>query len=49
MLFDLGNRDIPSDPALVRVAEAEVRCAGAPILGQAYSQNLDHTPSSILT
>lgn len=46
---DLGHRDTPTDMALVHVAEAEGRCAAYSILGQTFSQNMDHVPYIIFT
>ncbi len=46
---DLGHRDTPTDMALVHVAEAEGRCAAYSILGQKFSQNMDHVPYIIFT
>jgi len=46
---DVGIRDVPSDLALVHVAEAEGRCAAAQILGEHYVRNMDHIPYIIFT
>ncbi len=46
---DIGNRNIPSDLALVHVAEAEGRCAAAHILNQDYPQSMNHIPYIIFT
>lgn len=46
---DIGSRDIPSDLALVHVAEAEGRCAAAHILGENYPQSMNHVPYIIFT
>ena len=46
---DVGLRDTPTDMALVHVAEAEGRCAAYNILGQQFTQNMDHVPYIIFT
>ena len=46
---DIGVRSVPSDLALVHVAEAEGRVAGAQILGENYRQSMDHIPYIIFT
>ena len=46
---DVGQRNTPTDLALVHVAEAEGRCAAYSILGQKFTQNMDHVPYIIFT
>jgi len=46
---DIGNRNTPSDLALVHVAEAEGRIAAAHILEQEYPQSIDYVPYIIFT
>jgi dihydrolipoamide dehydrogenase len=46
---DLGVRSVPSDLALVHVAEAEGRAAAAAILGTTYAQSMNHIPYIIFT
>jgi dihydrolipoamide dehydrogenase len=46
---DVGRRNTPADMALVHVAQAEGRCAAHSILGQEFSQNMDHVPYIIFT
>ena len=46
---DVGLRNTPTDIALVHVAQAEGRCAAYSILGQPFTQNMDHVPYIIFT
>lgn len=46
---DVGQRNTPTDLALVHVAEAEGRCAAYNILGEKFTQNLEHVPYIIFT
>jgi len=46
---DVGERNTPADIALVHVAQAEVLCAAYSILGQQFTQNMDHVPYIIFT
>ena len=46
---DVGVRSVPSDLALVHVAQAEGRVAGSEILGIESSQRMDHAPYIIFT
>ena len=41
---DVGQRNTPTDIALVHVAQAEGRCAAYSILGEPFTQNMDHVP-----
>jgi len=46
---DVGLRNTPTDIALVHVAQAEGRLAAYSILGQPFTQNMDHVPYIIFT
>ena len=46
---DVGQRNTPTDIALVHVAQAEGRCAAYSILGEPFTQNMDHVPYIIFT
>mgnify|MGYP001429046786 FL=1 len=46
---DVGLRNTPTDIALVHVAQAEGRRAAYSILGQPFTQNMDHVPYIIFT
>ena len=46
---DVGQRNTPTDIALVHVAQAEGRRAAYSILGKSFSQNMDHVPYIIFT
>jgi len=46
---DIGVRAVPTDLALVHVAEAEGRAAAAAILGTTYRQSMDHIPYIVFT
>ncbi len=46
---DVGERNTPTDIALVHVAQAEGRCAAYSILGEEFTQNMDHVPYIIFT
>ena len=46
---DVGERNTPTDMALVHVAQAEGRRAAYSILGRQFTQNMDHVPYIIFT
>ncbi|MFP6716712.1 MAG: NAD(P)/FAD-dependent oxidoreductase, partial [Alphaproteobacteria bacterium] len=46
---DVGQRNTPTDIALVHVAQAEGRCAAYSILGEPFTQDMDHVPYIIFT
>ena len=46
---DVGQRNTPPDIALAHVAQAEGRRAAYSILGEPFTQNMDHVPYIIFT